>query len=437
MATSFQCPNCSGPIAFEGHAVSVQCPYCGTTVVVPEELRSTETGSSNVQVFDLSEIMSELQSGRKINAIKLYRELTNLGLKEAKDAVEQMEASGWTTTSSQRSTINIQMGSAVTPDMPAAQPSRANVPLLIGILAVFMLAIIGAAAFLLTMETPISSVLLAPTETFVPSPTPFGQAGLAFGDEGSGPGYFKDARSVAVDAKGRIYVGDYIPGRIQAFAPDGTFLWQYLTPGDTDYVISLAAGLDGRLYAVVGRNIQVFDAENGKPLAKWEPEGQMIGYYNAIAVSPKGEIVAVMERELAKYDSSGKVLLRVGGMDEDFLKKVGVKDGSPRITGMAVDGSGNIYVGTSENFILKLAEDGTLIDRLNGEGDGGVDAIAIDGQGRIAWSYAGRIVITDNAGRTQGEFDAPYMRDVEFNFKGQLVAVKLSAPIIQIYNFGE
>jgi ribosomal protein L7/L12 len=40
-----------------------------------------------------SQVEAELRAGRKINAIKLYREATNLGLKEAKDAVEAMERS--------------------------------------------------------------------------------------------------------------------------------------------------------------------------------------------------------------------------------------------------------------------------------------------------------------------------------------------------------
>jgi ribosomal protein L7/L12 len=35
--------------------------------------------------------MNLIQSGRKIDAIKLYRELHGTGLKEAKDAVESLE----------------------------------------------------------------------------------------------------------------------------------------------------------------------------------------------------------------------------------------------------------------------------------------------------------------------------------------------------------
>ena len=40
------------------------------------------------------QVAIEIRAGRKIQAIKLFREFTNSGLKEAKDAVEAMEAGG-------------------------------------------------------------------------------------------------------------------------------------------------------------------------------------------------------------------------------------------------------------------------------------------------------------------------------------------------------
>ncbi|WP_110206729.1 ribosomal protein L7/L12 [Nocardioides daejeonensis] len=39
---------------------------------------------------DLTEVMALKQQGKLIHAIKLYRELTGLGLKEAKEAVERL-----------------------------------------------------------------------------------------------------------------------------------------------------------------------------------------------------------------------------------------------------------------------------------------------------------------------------------------------------------
>ena len=40
------------------------------------------------------QIRQLLQDGHKIQAIKVYRELTGVGLKEAKDAVEEMQRQG-------------------------------------------------------------------------------------------------------------------------------------------------------------------------------------------------------------------------------------------------------------------------------------------------------------------------------------------------------
>jgi ribosomal protein L7/L12 len=42
-------------------------------------------------LFDLSEVREALLRGNKIEAIKLYRLQTGVGLKEAKDAVDEME----------------------------------------------------------------------------------------------------------------------------------------------------------------------------------------------------------------------------------------------------------------------------------------------------------------------------------------------------------
>ena len=51
----------------------------------------SSTHSLNTSSFNSDEIVNLLRQGRKIEAIKIYRERTNLGLKEAKDAVEEIE----------------------------------------------------------------------------------------------------------------------------------------------------------------------------------------------------------------------------------------------------------------------------------------------------------------------------------------------------------
>lgn len=49
--------------------------------------------SSNIPAEKLAQVQALLNANRKIDAIKLVREITNLGLKEAKDYVEALERS--------------------------------------------------------------------------------------------------------------------------------------------------------------------------------------------------------------------------------------------------------------------------------------------------------------------------------------------------------
>ena len=72
-----------------GQMIMQQSPLAAD--VVPSAAgQRVAPGSVNLQLGrDLEQLLS---AGRKIEAIKLVRERTGLGLKEAKDAVERMEA---------------------------------------------------------------------------------------------------------------------------------------------------------------------------------------------------------------------------------------------------------------------------------------------------------------------------------------------------------
>lgn len=83
MPEALTCPSCAGRLEVEGEAATVRCAYCGHTIVVPDGLRGGEAPD---------EIETLLRAGRKIEAIKRHRELHGSGLKEAKEAVEQMAA---------------------------------------------------------------------------------------------------------------------------------------------------------------------------------------------------------------------------------------------------------------------------------------------------------------------------------------------------------
>ena len=75
------------------------CEKCGASLgqhsesAAAAEDRSSpgdpETGGAQVEGLE-TEVLAILESGRKIQAIKLYRERTGVGLKEAKEAVEAL-----------------------------------------------------------------------------------------------------------------------------------------------------------------------------------------------------------------------------------------------------------------------------------------------------------------------------------------------------------
>jgi len=68
------------------------CGNCGENL--PQESAPEETAGAPGQPASEAddEVLKLLRSGRKIAAIKAYREQTGVGLKEAKDAVEALAA---------------------------------------------------------------------------------------------------------------------------------------------------------------------------------------------------------------------------------------------------------------------------------------------------------------------------------------------------------
>jgi sugar lactone lactonase YvrE len=72
------------------------------------------------------------------------------------------------------------------------------------------------------------------------------------GEEGSGPGEISEPHTIAMDSRGRLFVGDRENNRIQIFDQDGTFIdqWRqfgrpsgiYITRDDTMYVADSESG---------------------------------------------------------------------------------------------------------------------------------------------------------------------------------------------------
>ncbi len=76
------------------------------------------------------------------------------------------------------------------------------------------------------------------------NPFAVGNVTLQFGQQGTGPGYFTDARFVSVDNNGHIFVGEFNGGRVQVFDENGNYLTQWKATGEEtgDIYLSGMAG---------------------------------------------------------------------------------------------------------------------------------------------------------------------------------------------------
>jgi streptogramin lyase len=217
---------------------------------------------------------------------------------------------------------------------------------------------------------------------------------------GIGPGKFKDARSIAVDGRGRIYVGEYTGGRVQVFDAAGKFITQW-SIGDSKTILrGLAADRKGNVYAVHGGGINRHDGETGELLEKLEYAGGR--GFDDVTATPNGGLVAAWylnRDDIVRFDSSGKAVRTIRAA-------ISSASGSSELNmRVAADGQGNIYaLGTFNNAVFKFSPEGKYISRFGSSGDQqgqfrAPSSIAVDGQGRIYVGDFKGIQVFDADGR--------------------------------------
>jgi len=244
-----------------------------------------------------------------------------------------------------------------------------------------------------------------------------------FGSKGMGPGYFDDARAIAVDRTGRLYVGEYSSGRVQIFDEAGVFQGQWSFPKDS-YVGSFVVDGEGRLYASVHTELQRHDAATGVLLDSltagiddWVSSG--------LALAPDGRILVELDRDLVRMTPDGTVDLVIANAIEEASGDVEVS------TALAVDGLGNIFaVATTQDVVYKFAPDGQYIDRFGQRDTEGITgeglfslagAIVVDGQGRVYVGDIDGIQVFDNNGRYLDLIEVDgYPYGLAFNATGDL-----------------
>ena len=85
---TLNCPSCGAPLEYDGKSSIVRCRFCKNIALVPG-LPAAQEATPRAS---LDEVRLLAQNGNLVEAIRRYRELYRVGLKEAKDAVDALAA---------------------------------------------------------------------------------------------------------------------------------------------------------------------------------------------------------------------------------------------------------------------------------------------------------------------------------------------------------
>ena len=203
------------------------------------------------------------------------------------------------------------------------------------------------------------------------------------GSEGLGDGQFKNARSVAVDRAGNIYVGDGAQ-RIQKFDAQGKFL-QVWNVRDTALTVDENYGRGITNLAVDSKNV-LYVVVQGKELLRYDTSGKFLGkvplYGEKWLNKPQEAMIADMKMlpddKLAVYATSfpeGEYFMLVApdGTSEikhkHLLKKQESSASILMNVTMLVGPTGDLFLlyekpGREKPYIYRFKSDGSYVDRF-------------------------------------------------------------------------
>lgn len=91
MQQKVSCPSCHAEMISYKQAAPQHCPECGTRIPLLMSNHLNETDLTAPENSEFAPIIIQIRRGDKINAIKIFREKYDVGLKEAKAAVEALQ----------------------------------------------------------------------------------------------------------------------------------------------------------------------------------------------------------------------------------------------------------------------------------------------------------------------------------------------------------
>ncbi|HNT23953.1 MAG TPA: 6-bladed beta-propeller [Anaerolineales bacterium] len=514
MSQAFNCPNCNAPLDYDASGgLTVRCPYCNSSVVVPEMLRSSSGAGAGEQerqqtsqavpsisqLERIKDVRDLALAGKKIAAIKLFRELFGTGLKESKDAVEALargepvnltnltihpagqgvggetletvvrtlaaqgkkieaikvyrQATDVSLKEAKDAVEAIQRGASLADAQWEAQkvrPQAVNQSLAkpaaaaigtatagasclgIGFIIFMILATVGP--ILIGLASP-GGPLSEPWERI--NPWAKARIELSFGGEGTGVGVFEDARHVAVDNNGHIFVAEYSGGRVQVFDENGKFINQWLGRGnessDSDaYITGMAADRSGVVYIVVGGGLFRYDGLSGELLGEILPPED--NYCDWVTVAPDGSLVTVWSwsnDDIIRFDRHGQANLVIPS-------SVSSVDKDAEAGQVAVDGAGTMYVLDDwDHSVFIFSSDGRYVSRFGSEGEDEGQftmpyTLAVDNQSRIYISDFDGVLVFANDGRYLDTISTSgYVYGMTFDDQNRLYVVTNNEKVIR------
>ncbi|HJQ69943.1 MAG TPA: hypothetical protein VKA70_13280 [Blastocatellia bacterium] len=342
MPKQLNCSSCGAPLDPKTGALTTQCPYCGNRLVLPE--------SSQPRGAHISFHVAHNQ-GKKSSAV------------------------AWV--------VGIIIGVVVMGGLIVA----------FGGLAVYFAAKPAPSVAPVSQPAPAIPAIPAPPSArpAVTAESNFASVAMEFGSEGIGAGQFKDARAVAVDGEGRIYVGEYSGGRVQVFDAEGKFLTQWMVDSER-VLLNLAADRKGTVYAVHTNAILRYEGPTGRPLGEIpKSPGARYENYSDAYVALDGSLYVIGTNDnILRISPEGEVRTVV-----DTREKVGERLSLDKL---AVDGTGTVYaLDRMSSMVFKFSPDGRFVNRFGGRGEKpgqlfSPHNIATDGQGRVYVSDTFRAV---------------------------------------------
>lgn len=419
MPQVFNCASCSAPLEFQGSAIQ-KCGFCGSTIIVPSELLNPHRGGpfgpasgSSDKAPKLAEIRRLISAGKKLEAIKMFRETFAVGLKEAKDAVEALEQGEAVDVSDKRDGPSPSPVRVVIDRKAVASAGKAigGTILVVSVGAIlFAIAAIAATYFFLRSSADsinITNVGGPSKPSGGTSEIPDVEELLKIGGEGTGAGKFKDNRCVAVDGEGNIYSADYSGGRIQVFDEEGKFLTQW-SAGEGMNVYDLAADRLGNVVILNSKGIRKYEGDSGEIVATADNHT-----FRAITVMPDGKVIAAGRAGITIYGPDLKIIREFKAAHKDANTPLGFES-------IAVDGNGTMFLlDRLGKDIIKFSADGKFLNRVPA-GLGSPNDIALDPTGNIYVTETSSIKIFTPDGQPIKAVDAFQAFGITFNDAGEM-----------------